>query len=921
MKVKQPSRLRPPRVKAVARARVDRLMDQVWDHRVTLLLAPAGSGKTTAMAEFALRHRDSVGWLTCNGLNGSAATFTAAIDEALHQINPSQPQERSDETDPLGWLRSAESPVALAIDDEHTLFGTDAEWSLQELIEESPAALHIVLATRRPPGFDLGSLQMMGQVHVIDSDDLRFRSWESEQLFNDVYETRLPPDDMARLSRRVDGWAAGLQMFHLAARGMAPLEQRNLIDRLSGGARIVREYLATNVLEPISAELRTFLIDTSVLGVVTPRLADELRRDTGSDRHLEELAASLLFTAPIDDEGTYRYHEVLRSHLEMLLIERDGEASSSLRFGVAAELLERDGFIHDAMRCFARSGDLAAVRRLANPIGTHGSAPVVALIHDLPESVIADDPWLLLHRGLAERSAGRWTAAIHTFHEADAKGVGSEFGDRCRADLAELASWLDPLAPAVPGWGGLARAGCRKDPGIAAHQLEDEGSPSGLLAAAALLLLLGDPATSISIAEKAVTTEALGPHASCTGMAILAINRVLNGEAGGSRALDEAAHHADRSGCGWIARLLQAAMALTDRPTGVDTAARVRDQCDLDGDPWGAALACLFGGLGTAHRGLPAGDLLVDARNRFQHLGAGAFQAVSWLAAAELDATQRQASAAFARAVGLQSATHPVACFIRQRSSMDVGNPTDAPPIEAIPRCELEVACLGSFHVRTNGVEIDLDALRPKARSVLKLLAIHPEAAVHRESIIEALWPDCDVNSGIHNVQVATSAVRKMLAAAGVDERFGVQRSGEAYRLTLPSADACDLAAFLHTADAAKAAATASQDRQAVSLATAALSLYRGELLAEDGPLDWIVPQRRWISAVRESVATIAASWFVEAGRYDEAIDVCEATILDCPYADELWRLLMRANRERGDLASARRAEARYDRVLAELDA
>jgi DNA-binding SARP family transcriptional activator len=166
---------------------------------------------------------------------------------------------------------------------------------------------------------------------------------------------------------------------------------------------------------------------------------------------------------------------------------------------------------------------------------------------------------------------------------------------------------------------------------------------------------------------------------------------------------------------------------------------------------------------------------------------------------------------------------------------------------------------------------------------------------------------------------VAVSAIRRMLGSACVPDQLGVRRQGEAYRLVLPCVAASDLAEFVDLATAARAAAARADQDQALMLAGRALRLYRGELLVEDGPLEFIVRERARVAALRQAVAAIVADGHVMAGDHAAAIDVCEATILEHPYADELWRLLVLAHRARGDLAAAGQAEARYQRVLDEL--
>jgi DNA-binding SARP family transcriptional activator len=369
---------------------------------------------------------------------------------------------------------------------------------------------------------------------------------------------------------------------------------------------------------------------------------------------------------------------------------------------------------------------------------------------------------------------------------------------------------------------------------------------------------------------------------------------------------------------------VRAGLALTDRPSGVDEAIRVRDQCLSDGDPWGAAISSLLGGLGAARRGTPANQLLNQAGQRFRTLQARTFEALASVALATCGGAAADEAGGLARSTGTATMRPLIERFIGVSPStgpvpsthVHAGTPMRAADADVGP---LRVQCLGRFHIAVCGTELDLDCLRPRARNLLKLLAIHPDSGLHRETIVEALWPDGTAESGIRNLHVAASAVRRALATAGLPEQLGVRRQGEAYRLVLPSTEASDLAHFLELAAAARAAAARDDHDEAMAAAGAALDLYGGELLIEDGPLEFAVRERSRVAALHQSVAAIAAGEHLRRSDHRAAIDTCEATILEHPYADELWRLLVRAHHERGDLAADGQAQARYDHVLAEL--
>ena len=109
-------------------------------------------------------------------------------------------------------------------------------------------------------------------------------------------------------------------------------------------------------------------------------------------------------------------------------------------------------------------------------------------------------------------------------------------------------------------------------------------------------------------------------------------------------------------------------------------------------------------------------------------------------------------------------------------------------PPSAVPeRSGCALRTLGGFEVVLNGKPVAWPPLRPRARALLLLLAIHQGKDLHRERLIDALWPDAPADAGPHRLQVAASNVRQSLAAVGLGDQ-AVQRNGDAYRLVLPGA-------------------------------------------------------------------------------------------------------------------------------------
>lgn len=952
------ARLRTPRLRAVARQRVDTLLDRVWDHPLTLVIAPAGSGKTTAMALFAARGSDPVAWYRADGADGSVAHLLAHLEAAFTGALDGLGRG----WDTVGAAAAALERwpgrrAALVIDDLHAIRGTPAEAVLERLIDYLPPHICVAAASRSSPSFDLTRLRLSGNLLEVGADDLRFRTWETEQLFRELYGTNLRPEDLARLTRRVEGWAAGLQLYHLAARSKPPAEQRRLIDVVSSRSRLAREYLTRNVLDTLSEELRTFLVDTCVLGVVTPPLADRLLGREDSARLLHELEALQLFTIPLDDEGTYRYHEVLRSHLEVLLAERDGDERVRQRHAEAGQLLQDGGFVAEALRCFGRSGDWDAVSSLLGRDEDGRLSDAHRWLDTMPPSIVEHDPWLLLARARAATLAGRLRDAVASYQAAERLFGDTPPAERCQRERLDLQCWLDPLAQPAGGWPGLLRSGLRREPRAVAALLAELDEPGALVAGGLLALVATDLTAAVELLERAIVHIDAGPRAVATARLALAIAALLGSTHASADVVDSVEASAEQLGYGFLARLARAAFAITDRTEMIVEAGRVASMCDADGDPWGGAVAELLQGLGALRHGMgDAVEHLQDAAARSHALEAPALEsmALGGLALAMARAGRPEAHATAVLAERLAHQVGTLGSRAMALAALALLEPADAPDhLEQAHGLALEggfcaphldggvepaaldtgslaatapattaggmvVQCFGVFSVRIGGLDVDLGALRPRARSALRFLALHAGRPVHKEVLVEALWQGNDPDSALRNLQVAVSSIRQVLASTGTGTSAMLTRDGEAYRLhVLP--EHSDLRRF---EDAIRAAATAhasGDDDGAALAAQAALDLHRGDLLAEEGPAEWVVGERDKCKGDAAAMAALLAEVELDRGHPAAAAAACEWGLRIDRYHDALWRLLVTGYELGGDRAAAARARLGYEEVMREL--
>jgi DNA-binding SARP family transcriptional activator len=977
-----PAKVRIPVAPALPRERLVAVLEQAWRHRLVLVAAPAGSGKTTLLAGFAAVARVPVAWYRAETWDADERTFLGYLERALTGALPGLAGGWASVEDAAAALERWDGGrAALIIDDVHTLEGTLAEAALGRLVDYAPPWLAILGGTRVAPGFNLSRLRLSGELLEIGPDELRFRAWEVERLFALFYHDPVPPADLAVLARRTEGWAAGLQLFHLATRGKSPEERRRVLASAGSSGRLLREYLARNVLAELPDELRAFLVETSVLRRLTGAMCDELLAREGSGVVLRELAHRQIFTVALDEEdGSFRYHEILRAHLDRVLVELVGEDEARARHARAGGLLEAADAHQEALAAYCRAEDWTAVRRLLGGQGERLAGQASGWVDALPPAVVRHDPWLLLAAARGARADGRWAAALALYAQAEATfGVSSAAAMPGRERQALLA-WLDPVAIPPGDWTGVLRSGLVREPVSAGRELRTADPAATALVRGLLALVAGNVAEARDGLNDVAGTGELGPIPSLVARIGAGVAAMLAGDPTGRVVVEEAALGAERLGMPWLARLALTASRLDRRPRAAEEALpNAEDPIGMAVDAlvrgWVADAIPVTGGRGRDVHD-PAERRLTDAElaaSTFRRLGLGVPEAwarsLAAYARAELGETEaRDAAAAaesFARATGttgprlvayaamaladparaqdyelLVDAVHretglhpPPPSRWAARTVVAPGSSTagderagDGAPDPGVPHAliaansglpSFQVRTLGGFALHVGDTRVALDRVKPRPRAVLRLLALHGGAPVHREVICEALWPEADAQTGARSLHVAISALRGVLAeTAGIAGAQLVAREGDAYRLAV-APDAIDLRRFEQAMTQGRAARRRGEPSAAAF--GAALDLYTGDLLPEDGPADWVVERREGYRAEAAEAARSIAEEALLAGRLDEAVRAARRGLaIDRAY-DPLWRLLIEGRELAGDTAAARRERREYELVLADL--
>src|SRR5215212_4525267 len=287
----QPGKITAPalRDETLARTRLLDWLDIRIHRRVVFVIADAGYGKTTLLADFSRRtrlrtvwyrldedDRDWVGFLAHLVAAGREhdPNFAPRTAASLRSLEPGGPTREDAVETFLAELPSITTDgAALILDDFHLADEiTDIRSIAREIVVRGPERLSIVFASRRPPAIPVSKLRSLGELAELGIADLRFSDVEMEQLFRDTYGRPLEPDVLTELAKRTEGWAASLTLVQAALRARTPAETRSFVRSLSGARDELHDYLAEEVVGDLPVIHQQFLMRTSILQIVTPEL-------------------------------------------------------------------------------------------------------------------------------------------------------------------------------------------------------------------------------------------------------------------------------------------------------------------------------------------------------------------------------------------------------------------------------------------------------------------------------------------------------------------------------------------------------------------------------------------------------------------------------------------------------------------------
>lgn len=330
------TKLAPPRTRHyVHRQRAIEQLRRGMDRKLTVMVAPAGFGKTSLLTEWkkVLEQEGCVvGWLSIDRDDDDLYQFGAYLLAAARRAceEAGEAVSRRLEPDPLApvdvmfaeFLNAVlELPrqMVLVLDDFDRLSSPAIHEAVFRLLRHAPENLHLLVAGRSEPEFPLSYFEARDQLLKVDAEALRFDSAETQAFFSTVSGHALSAAQTETLLRATEGWVAGLQ---LASFALSANEQVGAFaERLPFARRSIEAYLNENVFIHVPEPLQAFLLQTAVLERMSVPLCDALTGSSEAHASFEWLIARNMLVRPLDAEGQwYRYHALFADYLRERLV-------------------------------------------------------------------------------------------------------------------------------------------------------------------------------------------------------------------------------------------------------------------------------------------------------------------------------------------------------------------------------------------------------------------------------------------------------------------------------------------------------------------------------------------------------------------------------------------------------------------------
>jgi len=411
------TKLLPPRLKPgmVVREICANPSEPIRNKKAVLITAPAGYGKTTIMLQLLHQYKQPFVWYQLDTYDNDPAVFLQYITAGFQQYLPQFGKEavtiinQGDFPNNLrlvlgvfiNSLVQSKEKFILVLDDYQVISEPVIHRFIQEFLERLPENTQLFIASRTTLPLSLSRLTAVGEISIIDSNELRFNRDEIKEY---LASCRQDPDDslIDYIESNTNGWPVALGL----TKAFMVVSQTNT---LSLGTEEIYTYLAGEVLAYQSEAIREFLIATSVLDELTPEYCDLLLERSDSTEILRYLEKQQLFLTVLEGKtSTYRYHHLFREFLRSRLGNKRPDLMRRAGL-IACESGEFDRAIANFILAGLDVEAIATIEEAAKPSLQQGRWLTVSRwLDSLSSKIIAANSWLSLYQAQVELYRNRF---------------------------------------------------------------------------------------------------------------------------------------------------------------------------------------------------------------------------------------------------------------------------------------------------------------------------------------------------------------------------------------------------------------------------------------------------------------------------------------------------------------------------------
>ncbi|NWG04164.1 MAG: tetratricopeptide repeat protein [Syntrophaceae bacterium] len=415
------------------RPRLHNLLEKNKNKKLILILGQAAQGKTTLVASYVKTSKVPTAWInldkTCldpiNLYNLTVQSlqyglkkidFSALLEIPIEIINPLRAITLfGNMADYIS--KNVSHPFQIVFDGLDRLFWNPLPFEcLQTLIENLPVDAHLIMTSRGtpPPTFEFQHLKIRQEAFILTNEDLAFSSHEVQQFFRQIKKINLGEEESNKIWIATEGWVGGLILISESLLRSSGLRKKDILRKLPDHLdKESYQYFGKEILSSQPKEAQQFLVQSSIMDVIEPRLAQEAFGIENPEEILRDHTRKNLFVQSFYDEKKgwlYRYNLMFRNFLKAKYIaDTTAEERQALNKKIGTLYQQREE-LEEAIRYFLEAKAYPQAISIMESKGIEllregRKSDLLSWMNALPEDLVLKRPWLLLYRAMAKQ----WT--------------------------------------------------------------------------------------------------------------------------------------------------------------------------------------------------------------------------------------------------------------------------------------------------------------------------------------------------------------------------------------------------------------------------------------------------------------------------------------------------------------------------------